>query len=132
MTDGHAMWKFLLYGYRAALRSRIDIDASKGSKTNENDPTRIPHRPSFVGVHINKYHVSVLKELEDMGMTVLAMDETYNKDHLQEAIPDTAEIGDDKKVAEMPPYVQYFKCGNQIEKGGKSGKIIRFVIKSLL
>lgn len=118
MTDGHAMWKFILYGFRAALRSRLDIDASKGSKTNENDPTRIPHRPAFVGVHINGYHVAALKELQNMGMTVLAMDDAYSKGPLQDAIPDTAAVGDDEKVAAMPPYVQYFKCGNQIEKGG--------------
>jgi hypothetical protein len=51
-----------------------------------------------------------------VGMTVLAMDMRFHRRKMVPGIPDT--FGKtDAEIQVMPPYVQYFRCNEQIEAG---------------
>ena len=49
-------------------------------------------------------------------MTILAFDEVYAKKKVQAAFPDMFGMTD-SQIAALPPYVQYFKCEDQVEAG---------------
>lgn len=75
----------------------------------------IQGRPAFLAWRVQEKEdrrTSILKQLEDMGMSVF-FGETASVRH---AIPDTFGLSI-KEIAAMPEYVRNFKCQGKIESG---------------
>lgn len=94
MTDGGDPQLAELYFYRAGMG---------------------PNNPAAIVLFGGREREQVLSNLETLGMTVLNQMKDEQKE-IQKLIPDTEGLTA-KQMEEMPPYVQYFRCGRSIETG---------------
>ena len=98
MTDGNAIAKMLHYLYRGGIS---------------------PGRPALLCFHgggrSRSPREAATKQFEDMGFAAF-----YGKSDdftaMNTGIPDSAALSV-AEVAQLPPYVQNYKCGTSIEKG---------------
>jgi len=60
--------------------------------------------------------------MQELGMTTLGMDKTFMEKYIYKAIPDM--FGKkDAEIAKTPPFVQYLKCEDKIEKGDRTSLV---------
>ncbi|KAL7571143.1 hypothetical protein ACA910_014747 [Epithemia clementina (nom. ined.)] len=90
MTTGRDYGKVELYFHRAAL---------------------LPSRPAFVGLWLLD-RKPMLDSMEPLGPAVFSL----NPQSVLDRVPDTAGQTQDE-IDQMPPYLRYFRCGKEIERG---------------
>lgn len=106
-----------MYFYRAAYVAKI--------KDSLSQPGNIPHRPSMIGIHQGDDFNFVLQTMQDMGATVLGLDQRFQQNVVLKGAPDMFGLSD-AQIAKVPPYVQYLKCNGQIETGDPGCKDHKF------
>jgi hypothetical protein len=98
MSDGKKYWKMLMYFLRAGA---------------------LAQQPAIVGYNLGQGHnggrPKAVQAAEDTGMPAFLLDETEYR-AIYGAIPDTFGLSD-AEIAEIPKFLQKFKCGKQVEKG---------------
>jgi hypothetical protein len=98
MLDGKQDWRMLMYYLRAGT---------------------LAQQPAIVGYNLGQGHnggrPKAVQAAEDTGMPAFQLDHTENG-VIYDAIPDTFGLSD-AEIAEMPTFLQKFKCGKQVEKG---------------
>ena len=102
-------WQRAFYAHRVALAS-------------SNRPALIHH--GIIGKRHIPLVMEVLVALENMGMPVLTNDPGLESWQLKQ-LPDSLNITDDDMGKMLPPNLEFFRCGNGIEKnhnkkGGKN------------
>lgn len=99
-----------MYAYKAAGLSRGGGERSQ--------PGNIPYRPAMFSIDIGPWQHLSIQSMQELGMTTLGMDKTFFEKTLIKSIPDM--FGkNDAEIAKIPPFVQYFKCEDKVEKGDR-------------
>ncbi len=98
MTDGRDYWRMLMYFLRAG--------------TIAQQPAAVVFN---VGEGKNGGRPKAVQAIEDTGMPTFQLDHEEDR-AINGAIPDTFGLSD-AEIAEMPTFLQKFKCGKQVEKG---------------
>jgi hypothetical protein len=98
MSETDEYWRMLMYFLRAGTHTQ---------------------QPAIVGYNLGQGHnggrPKAVQAAEDTGVTAFQLDVTENR-AIYDAIPDTFGLSD-AEIAEMPKFLQNFKCGKGIEKG---------------
>ncbi|KAI2500373.1 hypothetical protein MHU86_14116 [Fragilaria crotonensis] len=74
------------------------------------------NRPAFVGINFEDFRVDMMRKLEDIGLTTFHLNERTDVDAMRSAIPDMLGMNQ-QEIDQVPEYVRYFKCKDQIETG---------------
>lgn len=76
---------------------------------------RMKNRPALLVQRANAVRQPVVEHLTDLGMGVLAMDQSYMFRRM-ELFPDCKDLSE-QEIAALPQNLQWFKCKNMIEAG---------------
>lgn len=117
MTDGHALWKMLLYAYKAAGISKATNSFSQ--------PGKVAYRPALIALHQGNDKNLCIDEMQKLGMTTLGFDNDYMHNVIEAALPDMFGMTD-QQIENLPPWVRYLKCGGGIEVGDPGCKDNKF------
>ncbi len=98
MSEGHDYWRMLMYFLRAGT---------------------LAQQPAIVGYNLGQGHNGgrprAVQAAEDTGIPTFLLDHMENR-AIYDAIPDTFGLSD-AEIAEMPKFLQNFKCEKGVEKG---------------
>ena len=106
-------WKIVAYAYRLAHISQAPHGYLNDKSAPFHHLSMHHSRPALIALHQSLSQTNLLQHIEDLGMTILAWDEMYEKKALHE-FPDM--LGHEH-VDEIPVLARYMQCANHIEDG---------------
>ena len=113
-------WKLMAYAYRLAHISQSPHNTAAKRKHAPLPPSSPHHRkamhhsrPALVSLHQTTSQTQLLKQMEDLGMTILAWDEQHESGALDE-FPDM--LGHERPE-EIPRLARFMQCAHRYERG---------------